>query len=100
MYKLAVPHPDLLPFIENYWAVSVSPGETVDLRVNVYVDARADLVFNFGDAYLRGTIGQHPVTYSASNLDAQRDMPITIVQRGAVAIVGARFRTVGVAPFE
>jgi AraC-like DNA-binding protein len=99
MYKLAVPHTDLLPFIEHYWAVSVSPGETVDLTVNVYVDARADLVFNFGDSYLRGVIGRNPVIYSASNLDAQRDVPITITQRGAVAIVGARFRTGGIAAF-
>jgi AraC-like DNA-binding protein len=99
MYKLAVPHPDLLPFIEHYWAVSVNPGEVVDLSVNVYVDARADLVFNFGDPYLRGVIGKSPVTHSVSNLDAQRDMPITIVQRGAVATAGVRFRTGGVAPF-
>jgi AraC-like DNA-binding protein len=99
MYRLAVPRPELLPFIENYWAVSVNPGEVVDLTVNVYVDARADLVFNFGDPYLRGVIRQQPITHAASNLDAQRNVPITIVQRGAVAIVGVRFRTGGVSPF-
>src|SRR5208337_4370026 len=82
-----------------YWAVSVDPGEEVDLTVNVYVDARADLVFNFGDPYLRGVIGGRPVSYSVSNLDAQRDLPITIVQRGAVATAGVRFRTGGIAPF-
>jgi AraC-like DNA-binding protein len=99
MYKLAVPHPDLLPFIEHYWAVSTNPGEVVDLSVNVYVDARADLIFNFGDAYLRGITGRRPVTYSVSNLDAQRNVPITIVQRGAVATSGVRFRTGGLSPF-
>ena len=99
MYKLAVPHADLLPSIEHYWAVSVNAGEVVDLTVNVYVDARADLVFNFGEPYLRGVIGRNPVIYSASNLDAQRDMPITITQRGDVACIGVRFRTGGIAPF-
>ena len=99
MYKLAVPHADLLPYVEHYWAVSVNPGEVVDLSVNVYVDARADLIFNFGDPYLRGVIGRNPVIYTASNLDAQRDMPITITQRGAVACAGVRFRTGGIAPF-
>ena len=99
MYTLAVPHPDLLPFIEHYWSVSTSPGEVVDLSVNVYVDARADLIFNFGDPYLRGVIGRRPVTYSISNLDAQRNVPITITQRGAVATSGVRFRTGGLSPF-
>jgi AraC-like DNA-binding protein len=99
MYKLAVPHADLLPFVEHYWAVTANPGEEIDLSVNVYVDARADLVFNFGAPYLRGVIGRHAVTFSASNLDAQRNVPITIVQRGAVATAGVRFRTGGLSPF-
>jgi AraC-like DNA-binding protein len=99
MYKLAVPHPDLLPFVEHYWSVSVNPGEVVDLSVNVYVDARADLIFNFGDPYMRGVVGRRPVTCSVSNLDAQRNVPITIVQRGEVATIGVRFRTGGLSPF-
>jgi AraC-like DNA-binding protein len=65
----------------------------------VYVDARADLIFNFGDPYLRGVIGRRPVTYSRSNLDAQRNVPITIAQRGAVATTGVRFRAGGLSPF-
>jgi AraC-like DNA-binding protein len=99
MYTLAVPHADLLPFIEHYWSVSTNPGEVVDLSVDVYVDARADLIFNLGDPYLRSVIGRRPVTYSFSNLDAQRNVPITIVQRGAVATCGVRFRTGGLSPF-
>jgi AraC-like DNA-binding protein len=99
MYRLAVPHEDLLPFVEHYWAVSVSPGEVVDLSVDAYVDARADLVFNLGDPYLRSTIGRRPARFAASNLDAQRTVPIRIVQRGAAATVGVRFRAGGLAPF-
>jgi AraC-like DNA-binding protein len=99
MYNLAAPHPDLLPFIENYWSVTAGPGEEVDLSVDVFVDARADLVFNFGAPYVRNVIGRRPVPYSSSNLDAQRDVPIRIVQKGAVAILGARFRTGGLSPF-
>jgi AraC-like DNA-binding protein len=99
MYTLEVPRSDLLPFIEHYWSVSTNPEEVVDLSVNVFVDARADLIFNFGDPYLRGVIGRRPETYSFSNLDAQRNVPITIVQRGAVATSGVRFRTGGLSPF-
>jgi AraC-like DNA-binding protein len=99
MYKLATPDAVLLPFIEHYWAVTANPGETVDLSVDVFVDARADLVFNFGAPYSRSAIGRRPVGYEVSNLDAQRDVPIRIVQRGDVAIFGARFRTGGLAPF-
>jgi len=99
MYTLAVPHTDLLPFIEHYWSVSTNPGEVVDLSVNVYVDARADLVFNLDDPYVRRVIGRRPVTYSVSNLDAQRNVPITIFQRGSVATSGVRFRTGGLSPF-
>jgi len=99
MYKLAAPHADLRPFVEHYWAVTAAPGEAVNLSVDVYVDARADLVFNFGAPYLRNIIGQRPALYAHSNLDAQRDVPIRIVQRGAVAIVGVRFHAGGLAPF-
>src|SRR5687768_7598118 len=44
VYVLRAPHPALAPFIEHYWFVSAEDGP-VDLRVEVFVDARADLVF-------------------------------------------------------
>ena len=99
MYRLREPAPELRPYIENYWSVSHEPGEEVDLRVEVFVDARADLVFNVGVPYRRVVIGGATVEISASTLDAQRLVPIRIEQRGAVTITGVRFCLGGLAPF-
>ena len=99
MYRLRRPAELLRPYIENYWFVSHEPGEDVDLRVEVYVDARADLIFNFETPYRREVIGGTSTRHELSNLDAQRLVPIRIVQRGAVRIVGVRFQLGGLAPF-
>lgn len=98
MYLLRPPAAPLAAAIENYWAVLPSDGP-VDLRVDVYVDARADLVFNFGAPYRREVIGGASAEIAASNYDAQRLVPIRIVQRGDVRVFGVRFRLGGVAPF-
>lgn len=101
MYQLSSPAPALSPFIEHYWFVSATEARPFDLRVDVYVDARADLVFNFGAPYTRTVLDGRtaPLEQLASNLDAQRTRPIRIAQRGAVEIVGVRFRTAGLSPF-
>ncbi len=99
MYELRAPAAPLRRYIEHYWFVAPAPGETLDLRVEVFVDARADLIFNFGDAYTRAVIGAAPRRVRRSNLDAQRRQPICIVQRGAVHICGARFQLGGLGPF-
>lgn len=99
MYKLYQPAPELSPFVESYWSVYPAPGERVDLSVEVFVDGRSDLLFNFGAPYTRTRYGEDPVVYSDSNLDAQRTYPITISQKGAVEIVGVRFQVGGLAPF-
>ncbi|PKL77181.1 MAG: hypothetical protein CVV27_06440 [Candidatus Melainabacteria bacterium HGW-Melainabacteria-1] len=100
MYQLIAPAAALQNWIEHYWSVYPIAGEDVKLAVEVFVDARADLIFNFGAAYLRRRIGAVAVAYAESNLDAQRNYPIVIAQRGAVAIVGVRFRSGGLAPFS
>lgn len=98
MYQLRTPHPDLAPFIESYWFVTPDP-DPVDLRVDVFVDGRADLLFNYGVPYLRHVIGGETREIVASNLDAQRVVPIRIEQRGRVHLVGVRFRLGGMGPF-
>ncbi len=100
MYDLRRPARALGPFIENYWAVHSSPEEPVDLRVTVFVDARADLIFNFGAPYLRTVIGGEAREIDGSNVDAQRLYPIRIEQRGAVHTVGVRFRLGGLGAFS
>jgi AraC-like DNA-binding protein len=99
MYVLRQPAEALRPYIEHYWFVSQAPGEVVDLRVDVFVDARADLLFNFDAPYRREVIGGPTVELTHSNLDAQRLAPIRIIQRGSVRIAGVRFRLGGLAPF-
>jgi AraC-like DNA-binding protein len=98
MYQLRRPAPPLLPFIEHYWFVSADDGP-VDLRVDAYVDARADLIFNFGAPYLRAGLGGAETVQQGSNLDAQRTVPIRITQRGLVRTTGVRFRLGGLGAF-
>lgn len=99
MYRLCEPAAELRPYIENYWFVSHAPGDEVELRVDVFVDARADLVFNLEAPYRRVVVGGQTSEIAGSTLDAQRLVPIRIEQRGLVTIVGVRFRLGGLAPF-
>lgn len=99
MYTLREPAPALRPYIEHYWFVSATAAMPLDLSVDVYVDARADLIFNFGAPYTRTVAGEAPVELARSNLDAQRSRPIRVEQRGAIVVSGARFHTGGLAPF-
>lgn len=99
MYQLRYPAPELSRYIENYWFVGADEVECLDLKVDVFVDGRADLIFNFGDPYVREVIGSEPATISRSNLDAQRLVPIRITQRGRLRTTGVRFHLGGVGPF-
>jgi len=76
-----------------------SDDAPVDLRVDVFVDGRADLVFNFGAPYLRMRHGEAAQEYAGSNLDAQRLAPIRISQRGQVRTAGARFHLGGLGAY-
>jgi len=98
MYELRPPAAPLRPFIEHYWSVAPDGDGPVDLRVDVFVDARADLVFNFGASYTREALGVAR-RVRRSNLDAQRLHPIRITQRGAVEVCGVRFHLGGLGPF-
>ena len=99
MYLLRRPAAALTEFIEHYWFVLDAAGESVDLRVEVFVDARADLIFNFGAPYRRDVIGGASAQLAQSNFDAQRLVPIRIEQYGRVRVQGVRFHVGGVAPF-
>lgn len=95
MYQLRQPSAPLRRFVEHYWFVTHAPGEQLDLRVDVFVDGRADLIFNLGVPYRREEIGLTARDIAASNLDAQRLRPIRIHQRGEVHTCGVRFRLGG-----
>lgn len=98
-YRIIEPSPKLTSFIESYWLVQPNQdGTPVQLRVDVYPDARADLILNFGAPYLR-TTPEATTEYQDSNLDAQRTYPIVIHQKGEVEIVGVRFRVGGLGAF-
>lgn len=99
MYRLSQPAAPLAAYIENYWFVEGSAQAPLDLTVDVFVDARADLIFNFGAPYTRTCPGDRPRSQKDSNLDAQRIHPIQIAQKGAVHVAGVRFHTAGLSPF-
>ncbi len=99
MYELRTPEEPLQRFIEHYWFVTHPEQAPVDLRVDVFVDARADLIFNFGVPYRREVLGGGAAEHRRSNLDAQRLVPIRIRQRGLVRISGVRFRLGGLGAF-
>ncbi|MCC7052759.1 MAG: AraC family transcriptional regulator [Gemmatimonadaceae bacterium] len=99
MYRLSRPASALDPFIEHYWHVHATPHEPFTLSVDVFVDLRADVIFNHGVAYTRAVAGAPARARTRSNLDAQRLTPIRIVQRGAVRVCGVRFRVAGLMPF-
>ena len=99
MYRLSRPAAVLDAFVEHYWHVHAAADAPFDLSVDVFVDLRADLIFNHGVAYTRAVAGGPARSRARSNLDAQRLSPIRIVQRGAVRVCGVRFRVGGLMPF-
>jgi len=99
MYVLRQPARELAAFIEHYWFVLDRPSERSDLHVEVFVDARADLIFTFGAPYRREVINGSARQVAYANVDAQRLVPIRIVQRGSVRVAGVRFRLGGLGPF-
>lgn len=100
MYELRSPTQVLAPYIENYWFVGKGSQSSTSLRVDVFVDGRADLIFNFGAPYIRQVIGGKARKIRRSNLDAQRLVPIRISQSGAIRTTGVRFRLGGLGPFS
>lgn len=96
MLEIFPPSPKLEPYIENYWRLC---NPDFQVQVNVFVDLRADLIFNYGAPYQRALIGGPAQRYHQSNLDAQRLHPIRITQSGAIHTVGVRFRSGGLGPF-
>jgi AraC-like DNA-binding protein len=99
MYEIRMPAPGLERLIENYWFVLLLPGESADLSVDTWVDARADLVLSWGAPYTRSTPGRPARMISHSTLDAQRTGPMTITQRGAIRTLGVHFTPGGVGAF-
>jgi hypothetical protein len=57
LYQLMRPADSLAPFIEHYWHVHAGLDTPFQLAVDVFVDLRPDLVFNFGVPYLRTVAG-------------------------------------------
>ena len=97
MYQIFLPAPALQPYIQVYWMARSSPGQPESIRENVFVDGRADIIFNFGCAYQRHYLNQPDAADSLnfSNLDGQREYPVAIVQDGVIDLIGVRFQPGG-----
>lgn len=97
MYQIYFPAPALRPYIQVYWMARSADGQPESIRENVFVDGRADIVFNFGSAYQRHYLNQPDTVESMgfSNLDGQREYPVAIAQDGVIDLVGVRFQPGG-----
>lgn len=99
MYQLRTPHTTLRPFIEHYWFVDGTPSDPLDLRVDVYVDGRPDLVLPIGATYARTVVGGATTHFGQANFDMQRTHAIRIRQQGLGRTTGVRFHLGGLGPF-
>ncbi len=99
MYTAVDPDPRLSSFVDRYWFVRAAPESSYTLSVDVYVDAQADLVLNFGPPYRRRHVDGTHIDVAVSSVDAQRTSPVVIEQEGNVQVCGARFHPGGLAAF-
>lgn len=100
MYHLFIPVPPLRPFIECYWIAKSVPSQSDTLYEHVFVDARADILFNFGCAYDRTRLDKvSSESMGVSNLDTQRTYPVIIQQTGEIHLIGVRFKPGGLSAF-
>lgn len=101
MYVVIFPAAPLRRFIECCWFLRTDIAPSQRLEEHIFTDARADIVFSFGNPYLRAQAGGQaaPQLMHSSNLDAQRRYPVSIVQHGHIDLIGVRFRPGGLAAF-
>jgi len=100
MYTIRFPAVPLRPFIECFWFLRVDIAPPERLEEQIFADARADIVINFGSPYLRlDAVEQRTQVMHRSNLDAHRCYPAGIFQQGQIDLVGIRLRPGGRAAF-
>jgi AraC-like DNA-binding protein len=99
VYQIYCPAPGLRPYVENYWILQSVASDDQPLNEQIFVDGKADIIFNFGVPYQR--TGQNGAANSIaySNVDAQRTYPVTIAQAGAISLIGIRFAPGGLSHF-
>jgi AraC-like DNA-binding protein len=99
MYHIFLPIEPLRPYIDNYWMLRAP--QPILLQEHIFVDGKADILFNFGCAYERRSLEQPNMVDSLrrSNVDGQRKFPVGILQQGAVHLIGVRFKAGGLAAF-
>jgi AraC-like DNA-binding protein len=99
MYRIFRPAEPLRPYIDNYWMMDAP--QPILLQENIFVDGKADILFNFGCAYQRRHLDQPHCqeNLALSNLDGQRKSPVGIVQYGEIHLLGVRFKAGGLAAF-
>ncbi len=99
MYRLLQPAAPLRPYVECYW-IARSSAQPATLSESIFVDGKADILFNFGAAYQRRYLSAASSDeLSFSNLDGQRDYPLAIAQSGHIHLVAVRFRPGGLSAF-
>lgn len=99
MYQIYFPAPELRPYIENYWILRSAASTDYPLNEQIFVDGKADVIFNFGVPYQRTGEDEIAASITHSNVDAQRTYPVTIAQTGAIHLIGIRFAPGGLSHF-
>lgn len=99
MYRLMMPHPALAPYIESYWALKIHIAAAETFSESIFVDVRADVLFNFGAPYQRELPDGGRTVLNASNVDAPRDHPVSVMQSGTIDLTGVRFHAGGLSAF-
>ncbi|MEM7734724.1 MAG: DUF6597 domain-containing transcriptional factor [Deinococcota bacterium] len=98
MYALYRPAAHLQHVIACYWLVDTVLPASQPLQETIFVDGRADVIFNYGAAYKRVMVAtDKQVDVSTTSIDGQRNYPVKIHQIGHVKLVGVRFQVGGLA---
>lgn len=100
MYTLILPDERLRRFIDCYWFLRATFQPHESFTEWIPVDARPDILFNFGTPYTRRilTHGDAAVV-KASNLDGHRRAPVQVTQSGSIDLLGVRFQPSGLSAF-
>jgi len=101
MYQLFFPAKPLQPFVDCYWMLHINDSERFEVGESIFVDSKADIIFNFGCPYQRDVPTQSDRTQLVvnSNFDAPREYPVLIAQQGEIHLVGIRFKPGGISAF-
>ncbi|HET9986156.1 MAG TPA: helix-turn-helix domain-containing protein [Longimicrobiales bacterium] len=95
-YRETRPAPELADLVECFWTSRSAVPARAERTHRVLPDGCSDIIFNFGDPMRAVTGPSHAFT---SYVVGAMRRPLAVRQRGAVELLGVRFRPGGATPF-